>query len=161
MFLDMSGVRPSTTTITKAKQEDRLRRIKQVLLILLALGLVAFFLQVGLPVLKEVAEYNKENADYTLHTTPLPYLVIMDVCEKFSIPKEDPRCEPGATVYAPEYSKTLRRTSEGCPKRTPMWKKCRDYWVNMKLIGNPYTGRKTVQNTIQLHMISEEITFTQ
>lgn len=93
-----------------------MRQMKLALWILVFLGLVAFFLLVGLPVLNKIIAYEKENRDYTLHTTPLKDEVIRDVCEKFEISDDDPRCKPGATVYAPEFFPDIKTYIRALPE---------------------------------------------
>lgn len=92
-----------------------MRKVIKILLVILVLGLVIFFLLVGLPFLKMLGEYNKENRDYTLHTTPLKVEVIRDICEKFEIPADDPRCMPRATVYAPEFYDDIKAYIRSLP----------------------------------------------
>ncbi len=94
-----------------------MRRIKLVLWIFVFAGLVVLFLLVGLPVLNKVIAYEKENRDYTLHTTPLKAEVIQDVCEKFEISDDDPRCQPRATVYAPEFYADIKTYIRGLPEK--------------------------------------------
>lgn len=93
-----------------------MRRIKIVLWIIVFAGLVVLFLLVGLPVLNKVIAYEKENRDYTLHTTLLKAEVIRDVCEKFEISDEDPRCQPGSKVYAPEFFADIKAYIRALPK---------------------------------------------
>jgi len=93
-----------------------MHRIKLALWILFFLGLLVFFLLVGLPVLNKVINYERENRDYTLHTTPLKAEVIRDICEKFEISDDDPRCIPGTKVYAPEFFADIKKYIRGLPE---------------------------------------------
>lgn len=93
-----------------------MRSIKLALWIFVVLGLVAFFLLVALPFIEEIIKYDKENRDYTLHTTPLNSEVIQDVCEKFEISNDDPRCQPEAKVYAPEFFADIKAYIRALPK---------------------------------------------
>ena len=93
-----------------------MHKIKLALWILFSLGLVVVFLLVGLPVLNKVIAYERENRDYTLHTTPLKSEVIRDICEKFEISDEDPRCIPGAKVYAPEFFADIKAFIRSLPQ---------------------------------------------
>lgn len=42
-------------------------------------------------------------------TSPLSNEVLQDICQKFNLSNEDPRCKPGAKVYAPEFFQTIQR----------------------------------------------------
>lgn len=51
-----------------------------------------------------------ELAHWREKTSPLAVEVVEDMCEKFALPEEDPRCQPGAVVYAPEFFRTIGKT---------------------------------------------------
>lgn len=40
-------------------------------------------------------------------TTPLSQEVVQDICIQFSLPAGDKRCQPGVTVYAPDFFQTI------------------------------------------------------
>jgi hypothetical protein len=42
------------------------------------------------------------------YTAPLNSKVVQDLCQKFNLGDQDPRCKPGATVYAPDFFQTIR-----------------------------------------------------
>lgn len=42
-------------------------------------------------------------------TSPLNFEVIQDLCQKFILSDQDPRCKPDAVVYAPEFFQTIRK----------------------------------------------------
>jgi hypothetical protein len=43
-------------------------------------------------------------------TSPLKPEVVQDICSKFGLPKDDDRCRPGATVYAPDFFPLIRES---------------------------------------------------
>jgi hypothetical protein len=42
-------------------------------------------------------------------TSPLDQDVIKDICLKFALPSDDPRCQPGSQVYAPDFFGVITR----------------------------------------------------
>lgn len=41
-------------------------------------------------------------------TTPLEAIVVQNLCQKFSLPEDDPLCRPEAIVYAPDFFPAVR-----------------------------------------------------
>ena len=52
----------------------------------------------------------KDIAQWHERTTPLENEVAVDLCNKFTISDNDPRCQPGAVVYAPDFFQTIGKT---------------------------------------------------
>lgn len=50
----------------------------------------------------------RKTPEYSELTTPLSSDVVQDLCMKLVLSPEDPRCQPGATVYAPEFFQTIK-----------------------------------------------------
>jgi hypothetical protein len=58
-----------------------------------------------------------DKLNWRAHTSPLSQDVIDDLCLKFKLPTNDPRCQPGARVYAPDFFSVIRATFQ--PKNGP------------------------------------------
>lgn len=83
------------------------RSTKVVLAVLLLIGLVISSIVIAF--LWHMHRLGVEKSDYTKRTTPLAETVVADLCEKLTLPEDDPRCQPGATVYAPEFLDSIKR----------------------------------------------------
>jgi len=62
-------------------------------------------------VIPVVMERSRKN-DLSRYTTPLEAEVVEDICEKFLL-SDDPRCEPGEVIYAPDFFPEIRRYLQG------------------------------------------------
>jgi hypothetical protein len=82
----------------------------------LLIGVIICILVFIIPLILEDIEYRREHADVTRNTTPLTAEVVEDICKKFSIQADDPRCQPGATVYAPEFFDDIESYLYNLPK---------------------------------------------
>jgi hypothetical protein len=51
-----------------------------------------------------------DKINWRAHTSPLSQQVIDDICMKFQLPPNDSRCQPGASVYAPDFFDDIRTT---------------------------------------------------
>lgn len=69
-----------------------------------------------IPFLKQVNERDRQAADYTSKTSPLTVEVVQDLCTKLALPANDKRCQPGTTVYAPEFFLDIKSYVRGLPK---------------------------------------------
>jgi len=91
-----------------------LKRIAKVVVILVTIILGGGIIYVcGLTLLTAVVmgyDAYQDATQWREHTTPLDPEVVADICEKFGLPEDDPRCQPGATVYAPEFFRTIGET---------------------------------------------------
>lgn len=79
---------------------------KIALLIIAIIGLVFFIgclMFLILPVEYQLQARETEENDYTKKTSPLMPEVVDDICQKFKLPIDDNRCQPGAVTYAPEF----------------------------------------------------------
>jgi len=89
------------------------RSTKVVLAVLLLIGLVISSIVIAF--LWHMHRLGVEKSDYTKRTTPLAETVVADLCEKLTLPEDDPRCQPGATVYAPEFFDSIKRYFKKLP----------------------------------------------
>ncbi len=69
-----------------------------------------------IPLISMNIAYKRELADVTRNTTPLTAEVVEDICKKFSLQMDDPRCQPGATVYARELYPDIKSYLYDLPK---------------------------------------------
>ena len=69
--------------------------------------LLACIFPIILAIIPMVVEWTRKS-DFSLYTTPLDPKVVQDICGKF-LSVDDPRCEPGEVVYAPEFFPEIRR----------------------------------------------------
>jgi len=65
-------------------------------------------------------KYNAEQIANQTHykevTTPLPRSVVEDLCSKFGISPDDPRCLPDSVVYGPDFYTDLKAYFKGLPQ---------------------------------------------
>ncbi len=54
------------------------------------------------------SERVEQSYDYTKITTPLPRNIAEDICVKFEISSEDPRCSGDTVVYAPDFFSDIK-----------------------------------------------------
>jgi len=83
------------------------------LLIGVIIGVLVYII---IPLISMNIEYKRELADVTRNTTPLTAEVVEDICIKFSIQADDPRCQPGATVYSREFFPDIKSYLYDLPK---------------------------------------------
>jgi len=53
-----------------------------------------------------------DQLNWRAHTSPLSQDVINDLCMKFTLSSNDPRCQPGARVYGPDFFTVIGATFE-------------------------------------------------
>jgi hypothetical protein len=51
-----------------------------------------------------------DKLNWRAHTSPLSQDVTDDLCLKFKLPSNDPLCQPGSRVYAPDFFNVIRAT---------------------------------------------------
>lgn len=89
----------------------------------LAFGIIILLGGIGLACLPIIAGAVIELPDlwyglnWRAHTSSLSQGVIDDLCLKFKLPPNDPRCHPGARVYAPDFFGDISATFQ--PKHGP------------------------------------------
>lgn len=82
--------------------------------VVLVLVIVCYSL-ILIPFVKQVNERDRIAADYTTKTTPLKADVVQDICKKLELSLQDKRCEPGVTVYAPEFFDDIKSYLHNLP----------------------------------------------
>ena len=80
------------------------------------IGLIICALVSNILMISMYIAIRRELADVTRFTTPLTAEVVEDVCKKFSLQTDDPRCQPGATVYAREIYPDIKSYLYDLPK---------------------------------------------
>jgi len=78
--------------------------------------MICVLVYIIIPLISMNIEYKRELADVTRNTTPLTAEVVEDICKKFSIQADDPRCQPGATVYSRQFFPDIKSYLYDLPK---------------------------------------------
>ena len=68
-----------------------------------------------LEIKQEVDQIATERADYKKHTDPLESETVTDLCLRLDIQEGDPRCQPNAVVYGPEFFPEIRAYVKNLP----------------------------------------------
>jgi hypothetical protein len=69
----------------------------------------------------DMSNYSKrveQSYDYTKITTPLPRNIAEDICVKFEISSEDPRCSGDTVVYAPDFFSDIKMYFNKLPEES-------------------------------------------
>jgi hypothetical protein len=74
---------------------------------IIILGLIVnYVIPIVLRIYTDLSNYSRrveQSYDYTKITTPLPRNIVEDICIKFEIELDDPRCLEDSVVYGPDF----------------------------------------------------------
>ena len=101
--------------------------------LLVMVGLCSLSTLKILEIKQEVDQIATERADYKKHTDPLGPETVTDLCQRLDIQEGDPRCQPNAVVYGPEFFPEIRAYVRNLPNAL------RTQTEMEKLLG-PYKG---------------------
>ena len=113
-------------------------RIILICVITLICLLVAYFAtSVAVRIFTSLKNYDERIArqsDYTKITTPLPNDVVEDICLKFEIKSDDPRCLPGSVAYGPDFFPDIKEMLRHLPREEATYQTVQDKLGNYLLM---------------------------